>query len=326
VYTATDGVNWVSQFDNYNVPQLYTVIGNGNKILISGTAGSLITSMDGTTFNVVSGFTWEDLQWMVSTKSGMVILGQYYVYTSPDGVNWTSNALSFQDAQMLRTTAKPVYSTTLHLLATCSAGYGAVPAGVLTSSDGVNWRYKQMSATGVTAIPTGFLVTSDMGIYSYDGQTWTQIGDQSNLMFPLYTSNQVIAVAQSTEYQIMVSLDIGKTWNLSSYNGDCNVLGPAVSNGYVVVFAGGSGCVLSSPIANTLNGWTVGTLGISPVDLIVTPTQFVTINSQGQIVTSADGVNWYSTGNVPSTYSTTGMAFTTQIFVIGDKGAIFAGN
>jgi len=227
-------------------------------------------------------------------------------------------------------TEKPVYSEDLKLFATVTQGTPNVPAGVLFSADGVKWRYSKLQVPiAITAVPNGFLVTTDAGVYFYNGQVWNQTGDQTGLYRPLWLTQQLLVAVTINPSQLMVSTDLGVTWQPSSYNGSCvNDLtnGGFVSNGYVVAFPGYA-CLISSPIASVKKDWheqdVTGMQGI--VDLVYGGDYFVTMDSAGNILMSSDGSNWYSGGQVPVMHGTSGLAVAFDtFFAIGAKGSILS--
>jgi len=291
--------------------------------LVTGIGGSLINFVNGNNFNKASGFTWEPLRWIVcGQNAALVVLGINNIYTSPSGSSWTQNWLSSRESINLGSSSKPIYSTAINQFAALTQGLPpAMPAGVLTSADGVHWQAFQMTATGLTATANAVLVTTNSGIYSYNGQGWAEIGSQTNLQNPVYAAQLVIATTSSG---IMVSSDGGKTWKASKYQGTCLSAQstPVVSDGKVVVFAG-NGCFVSSPVGSVLGNWTTGSLPVSAVDVIVTPGGFLVVDKEGNLVRSANGKTWQSAGNIGAT-SVSGLASVgNTVYAVGDKGSIF---
>ena len=54
-FTSYDAKNWTSKFNNFFVPQVMTVVGNNDQILITGQQGLMVTSLGGSTFDVITG-------------------------------------------------------------------------------------------------------------------------------------------------------------------------------------------------------------------------------------------------------------------------------
>jgi hypothetical protein len=232
------------------------------------------------------------------------------IFTSPDGVTWTSQTAS---------NASSLFGVTWSGTQFVAVGDGGT---ILTSPDGVTWT-KQTSGTGnrlsgITWSGTQFVAVGDGGaiLTSPDGVTWT--ARTSGISNPLYSitwsGTQFVAIGLGGA--ILTSPD-GITWTQRT-SGTVNALYGVTWSGTQFVTVGDGGTILTSPDGMT---WTTRTSGISnPLYSIAwSGTNFVAVGNGGGILTSPEGVTWttQTSGTVFNLYSVTWSG--TQFVAVGDS-------
>ena len=236
------------------------------------------------------------------------------IYTSPDGITWTSQTVNASSPSSLHGVAWSDIQT--QFVAVGDNGT------VLTSSDGVTWTTRNSGATlfGVAWSGTNFVAVGyGGGIYtSPDGVTWTS--RTSNTTNNLYgvTCSGANCVAVGLGSIILNSTNGGATWTPRTLGTATNGLSGVAWSGSSFAAVGEGGTVLTSPDGVT---WTTRTSGITNYlfNIAWTGTQFVAVGSGGGVYTSPDGVKWAAQTS-GSIYSLYGVAWSgTQIVAVGDS-------
>jgi hypothetical protein len=234
------------------------------------------------------------------------------IYTSPDGITWTSQ------------TANASSPSSLHGVAWSEAQFVAVGDNgtVRTSLDGITWTTRNSGATlyGVVWSGTQFVAVGSGGaIYtSTDGASWAlQTSTTTNDLYGV-TCNGATCVAVGVIGTILTSSDYGSSWSTSvpGTSGDPSLYGVAYSgNNFAVVGEGGK--VLTSTNGVTWAPSSAGTNSLYSISW--TGTQFVAVGYGGGIYTSLNGATWEAqTSGV--IYNLYGLASSgTQILAVGDN-------
>lgn len=261
---------------------LYRVIWSGQQFVALGAGGTVLTSPDGTLFQMSSSDTTEALYDTVWGGGRYVAVGAMgTVLTSSDGNTWTARSSGFYDY--------------LYGIAWTGSRFVAVggQGGIITSPDGVTWT-RQTSGTsnalhGVVWTGGRLVAVGQYGtlLTSPDGAIWTP--QNSN------TLNHLGKIVWSGTQLVALS------------SGDPN---------------GGYGAyefpLHTSPDGVTWSNVSIGPNFIwAPADLAWCGGQFVTAGSDGFLFTSGDGAAWtqwlvgtssflYAVGCSGSRYTVTG--------------------
>ena len=254
----------------------FSVDANGN----ISSAGTILTA--GTLWTqrtVPTSDTWNDVTY---GNGRFVAVGSGQVMTSPDGLTWTTTgALTNQWTNI-------AYGNGLFVAGTWN---GATSTGIMTSSNGLNWTYRNAT-------------------YHQD---WT--------CGIAYGNGQFVACSASgsTNTEIMSSSD-GINWSARTAPNVTSLSDITYGNGLFVIVASTASTtdILTSPdgvtwtprVAPVANTWQNVTYGNG---------RFVAVSSNGtganQIMTSVDGITWVSANSSPITNGWIGVTYGKGLFV-----------
>jgi len=330
--TSTDGVNWVQSQSFTGIGPLSVASSNGQSVGVSG-VGEIWTSSDG--------LSWErrephgprnDLQGIAYGNGLFVTVGLATnassppaLLTSPDAVSWTQQ--------------QPGTRSNLQAVAYGNGRFVAVGDGgaSVASPDGTNWVQEQTgTANNLQAISYAsgrFVAVGERGtiIDSADGINWLQrsSGTRSALSAIAYGNGQSIAVGDAGA--IVASVD-GTNWSQRPFPTPATALcGIAFGNGRFIISGqttnvGGIAMTSTDGVrwdrlnSGGLNGVGLGLFLLPYCNITFANGQFVAVNGDSDLSTSADALNW--TGrNLPGPVSA--VTFGNGHFVaVGPSGTI----
>lgn len=313
VNTTTNGESWIS------------IASSGTRLVSVNSSGSVATSTDGLTWNIVTNFpvsltnfngvSYVNNQFIAVGNGGMI-------FTSPDGLAWT------------RRTAAPLGLAQWNAVTAGPSGFVAVGnSGQLASSaDGLNWISRD-SGTGNNFGGVTFgggkyvAVQGVIAAYSSDGATWADVsagtGSTAALNAVTYDGSQFVAVG--TSGRVATTPD-GINWTNRTSGQTTALRGVAAGTGALVA-VGDTALIIRSTDAGVT--WTPATV---PAPLGTTTTlravtyaggQFVAVgfDQVGQIIstvilTSPDGTTW-TRSNVPYTQSGRSIVYANGRYSVG---------
>ena len=194
IFSSANGINWVSRSVS-SATNLSAVTWAGTQLVAVGTSSGVgaisLTSPDGITwtphgpigaFEILYGVAW----------SGAVFAatGMNSIYTSADGVSWTSTGLSGSTGSSISWTG--------------SKFVAVIGSGVTTSSDGISWSTQSLG--GPVLRTSGFsgsqyVAAGGSGVLftSPDAVTWTKQGSgtQTSLTGMTWAGTQLVIVGGS---------------------------------------------------------------------------------------------------------------------------------
>jgi len=202
--TSTDAIDWTELGSCCTAK---AIASNGSLFVIAGSG--IYSSVDGSSWTnrVTSQSTgpFEDVTW---TGSMFVAVGASMVWTSDNGIDWTSQALP---AELLSGTANLKAVTSIDgLLVAVGAGYSSRSL-ILTSLDGMTWTIAFFedgvnftgtgfsTLSGVTSTPGGMIAVGDRPsvLFSSDGVTWEEQSLPSGLHSAITVGNGRVVVVRS---------------------------------------------------------------------------------------------------------------------------------
>jgi hypothetical protein len=232
---------------------LYGVASGNGRLVVSGYAGAILTSLDGATWvQDVSGINPADTLSSATYGGGLFVVAgdEGTILTSKDGTNWASQISG-------------VSIDVLLFAATCHNGFfvvGGSAGTILTSGNGTNWA-TQISAAGGLDV---FGVTFGKGLF-------VAVGDVGLIM----------SSPDGTNWAAQVSGIVGDFLN-----------GVAYGNGTFIV-VGDSGILLSSPNGTNWTPQSIPGVGTNSINGVAFGNgRFVAAVDDGSIWSSADGTNW----------------------------------
>jgi hypothetical protein len=278
-----------------------TFMDNGNAEVETGTFS--LTRKIGLPLTSVS--TWENigptnpavsLFNIVWNGSQFVVVGDLgTIFSSPDGVAWTSRTSGTND-ELFGLTWSPDLG-----LFVAVGGVDGVRGTILTSPDGITWTERAIGQhfnllTSVIWANGQFVLTGGGGIIStsLNGITWTgrTSGTSNFLEGIVWNGSQYVVVGESGT--ILTSPD-GELWADDPISGTTDELFKVAWDGTQFVAVGGvegsHGTILTSPDGIT---WTPQTSGSPDLLLNITwnGTHFMSVGLSGTILSSTDGVTW----------------------------------
>ena len=170
-YISQDGLNWTQNTNlPVSVPNASTAITYGNGIFVSVLNGdsNVLYSRDGVYWDVTTNGTASAAWSSVTYGNGtFVAVGQNVAMTSPDGINWNGQTVSYD------TWSSVVYGNGL-FVAVANSG------GSMYSSDGVSWFPGNLVIDTWSSVTYGngfFMAVTNNGTYpvaySQDGINWS---------------------------------------------------------------------------------------------------------------------------------------------------------
>jgi hypothetical protein len=290
ILTSPDGTNW-SRRASGTFEQLNDIVFANDQFVAVGVYGAILTSADGQVWMPQYGGTFFTLSGVTYGNGLYVAVGlSNTILTSADGIMWVSRssgpislrAIAFGNGQFVATGS----------------------AGVLSSSDGVNWfRRSSYGQLGSVAFGNGIFVAGETGfdipgsiMVSADGAEWLLKYNTGRQIRDITYANGTWLVVAKASYNpegfIYASND-ANTWTLVHSN-PAPTLGITFGgNGFVATSENGS--ILLSHDANT---W------VNPLPATVTPwygwrdvaytgNQFVALGLDS-VSFSSDGAAWTS--------------------------------
>ena len=202
---------WVNPLPHGN--QISDSASDGNQLVVVGHFGTILTTLDGSTWVTQDSGTPENLYGITWGDNEFMAVGDYgVVLTSRDGVTWTSQELGFYRFY------KAIWNGSLYAMVGVELGENR--AGVIaTSPDGETWSFQTFAPEGswevwdiawngsmfaAVQLP-GYIHTSP------DGTTWTTIDRRADGWQQSIASdgNKFVSVGGNA---ILTSLD-GVNWN-----------------------------------------------------------------------------------------------------------------
>ena len=299
LFTSTDGLSWYPKsLQNSGSTTMYaTSVAYGASTYVVSTQYGLFYSTDLITFTAsTSGPAGVATQKVIFANSQFVAVAGTAIYTSPDGVTWTSRTSPTSSSYV-----DVIYANGLYV------AYGSYSSGNLaTSADGITWTSRSVGTAAINhVIYAGslFVAASTNLIYtSSDGVTWTS----RTSPFSSSVTTMAVGYVGTTYYMVAnynghyaTSAD-GITWTLNrdassgNFYGVFNINGNAVAVGDMgVVLLSGGTREINQPGFNYSASNVTGT-GARLVAYNGT-NQYVCINSIGLPMYSSDGDNWIGT-------------------------------
>ena len=250
--------------------------------LIGGFSGStptswVIRSAPGTGSLYVVGFNGSNLFVTININRN--------VYTSPDGVTWTTAATG-----ILIFPYGITYSGTAFIIVGTDSNTGY--PGIATSTDGgVTWTTRSTSSFGTTA-----------SIYDI-----------------CWSGTYLVAV--SSEGHIATSTNTGSSWTQRYNDASSNFYSVAYGGGIYV--ACGSNCLVTSTNGTSWTNNTSTYPKFSVRSVTYGNSKFVAVGGSGKIATSTDGINWTNRTSPFGTTNISKVTYGNSRFVaVGDSGKI----
>lgn len=294
---SPDGITWTprslitSGLGGSSVAASAVAYGAGVYVVAYQTANSLYYSTDLQSFTATTS-TVASCTKVIFANSQFVAVGNNVIYTSPDGITWTSRTspanINYQDV---------IYENSLYV------AYGTLVAGNLaTSTDGITWTSSSVGAGNVIQVIYAggiFLAATTGGVYtSSDGLTWTL--RTTGLVAANHTSVGYVGAtyyAGSSANGYYATSPDGTTWTLKrdiSTGGffaffDVNGKAVGVGDMGIVVLAGGT----REAYQPGLTFGATSTLGTGGAPVAYNGSnQYVAIHTSGLPIYSADGNTW----------------------------------
>jgi hypothetical protein len=263
---------------------------SGGLFLTWGNSGTILTSLDGTTWDNRTSGTSNHLYGVIYGKGTFVAVGASgTIITSLDGTTWDNRTSG---------TSNGLYEVT-HGTYGNNTFVTVGPSGtILSSSDGTTWdnRTSGTSVTlwGVTYGNSTFVTVGSSGVIlsSSDGTTWVnRTSGTSDFLYGVTYGNGIFVTGGYSSGNIYTSSD-GTTWD-NRNSGTSNGLKGYTYGNSTFVAVGDSGTILSSSDGTT---WDNRTSGISNdlYGVIYGKGTFVAVGDSGTILTSSDGRTWYN--------------------------------
>ncbi len=219
VLTSTNGINWT--VSHPNIPFRDVAYGDG-KFVGVGDAGTIATSVNGTTWTPINVGTTDDFASVVWNGSMFVAVTNNpefdgdappdgnYIFTSPNGTSWTPVSLtpppantyySFDRVKLLGSTLYAVGGTY-----TIANNEGTVVNPVIaTSGNGTSWTVNLISTstmgtnavTDIAQVGTEYVATAGLSLFtSSDAVNWVFVDNQPDSVDYALASNdgRVVAV------------------------------------------------------------------------------------------------------------------------------------
>ncbi|MBI4661812.1 MAG: SBBP repeat-containing protein [Verrucomicrobia bacterium] len=286
-----------------------------------GEFGTVLTSIDGITWEIQSSGTREELRGVTCGNGLFLAVGggsfSPTILTSRDGVAWT--------------TQNPGDAKALFGVAYGNGKFVAVGEGagsLLSSPDGVNWTSARSVGHTYTdtfegiAFGRGMFVAVGTGgaiLTSSDGRIWDRQSPDPSVHLKSVAQSDRGFVAIGARGAILSSSD-GANWTRRVSGTDRDLPGIAYANDMYVTL-GSSGTILSS--SDGIN-WTPKTSGTSAdfTGICYGNGRFVGVGLFGAILTSPDGVNWTSRDSGTRT-QLNGLAYGNGLYVaVGASGTV----
>lgn len=253
-------LTWTSRVSGTN-NGLMAIASSGNKTIVAGMGGVILSSTDGINWNHENSGTAYDFYGGTFANGLFVLVGAAYpggpsiIITSPDGVSWTERHLNYGS----------------YGLTNVAFGNGVfVTVGnhnvVYTSSDGINWSFSNTESWG------------------------------NHLNDVKFLNNEFIAVGHNG--RVIYSSD-GVMWFESFTGTDFQLHGAAFGNGTYITSGqridGSAGVML---VSKDLINWTSIDPAAAFIRRIsFNGNRFV--GAGGNLLVSPDGIHWQTTSNVP---------------------------
>jgi len=263
---------------------------SGGLFLTWGNSGTILTSLDGTTWDNRTSGTSNHLYGVIYGKGTFVAVGASgTIITSSDGTIWDNRTSG---------TSNGLYEVT-HGTYGNNTFVTVGPSGtILSSSDGTTWdnRTSGTSVTlwGVTYGNSTFVTVGSSGVIlsSSDGTTWdNRTSGTSDFLYGVTYGNGIFVTGGYSSGNIYTSSD-GTTWD-NRTSGTSNGLKGYTYGNSTFIAVGDSGTILSSSDGTT---WDNRTSGISNdlYGVIYGKGTFIAVGDSGTILTSSDGITWYN--------------------------------
>ena len=252
ILTSLDGINWSEQ--NSGVDKELLIITYGNELFVAiGRSGIVIKSFNGidwsSSYGIYSGVLYNRI---IYNNELFVLVGDKdnfgsnaYIYTSPDGINWSE-----QNSNISENLYGIIYGKSL-FIAVGSNGT------IITSPNGIDWSVKTSGTNeNLNDIAYGketFIVIGDNGIIltSLDGIDWSEqnSGVDDNLQSIVYKNEMFVIVGSNGT---IITSPNGIDWseqNIGVYEDLYNLT--FGEKKYLIV--GNNNTILNSYISETLN-------------------------------------------------------------------------
>jgi predicted phage tail component-like protein len=301
ILTSSDGINWAKQTETEGTADICYSKKLGLFARVGGK--KIFLSIDGTNwqekevFLGIREYNYGANVICYSESLGLFVAQGFYMYTSPDGINWTINTNAYDFSLN-----KIIYIEELNKF----VGVGA--DGIIkTSPDGINWT-SQTSGTSrwlwaiaYSEVLNMLVAVGDNGtiITSPDGINWTsQTSNFTRAIWGVsYINSQFIA---ECGYGSLLSSSDGVNWtsqqiarNLDalysiSYSRQLNLYAIAINSGEV----GDSRILISSDNMESWESVSGNTYWLRSSVYSGKLKKYVAVGNQGTILTSSDGINW----------------------------------
>jgi hypothetical protein len=302
-YSSQTGLAWTRS--GAPAGDLSAVAGSGTVWVAVGRAGTIRTSMDGSSWASASSPTTKHLRDVAWTGSQFVIVGgEGTVLTSPDGATWTVRPSGTADDFS-------AVGATSSLIVTTTSPSSNSPSLILTSADGVTWTER------ARGLPAGNSIIHAAGrwvvagntrvITSTDGVSWSvSASDLPILGAVVHTGDQYVALGRGggSATSLYTSPD-AQQWALRSSGQRLTRVARSSADGRLVAIGPSEVSLASTDQGAT---WQFGALKDPAGGLFLDVTwfppasAFVALASEGanqRIHTSTDGLTWTRGGHVP---------------------------
>jgi hypothetical protein len=324
IITSPDGISWTPRSSGTALP-LTGIAGRTGAHVAVGDDNTLLRSTDGATWTPHTlAEPTTDLRSAAILNNQFVVAGYAgRIYTSPDGVTWTSRANSGTGGAGYESVT---YDGTQYIITTF--GGSLVPTANFTNRPLIATSFNPSVPRNGIAFGAGVIVAVGEGgdiATSSDGRTWVQRGSSG----AEYRINNVASLngrwfAGATYGTIYSSAD-GVTWSRpATLAGE--LFGWAYgANRYVGVGAGGRVATSSDGIA-----WSTDTTSSGVTRSLTGATfgngRFVAVGDGGVVTTSTDGLAWTPRTSGVTTNLNAIVTLGSRYVAVGDAGVIITSN
>ena len=316
VITSADGLSW-NVLASGSSANLEAIVWNGSQYITVGANGAILSSTNAQRWLAISTTYTGSLTDILWDGTRFVAVGN-----APDGVLSSTDGIAWtiSNTTFAGTTSAISWNGSQYLILS-SDGFSA--SWVYSSSNGLVWTQTYIGPNGTNDLVWNnnlyVIVGAGVIITSPDGSNWgiQDDGGYTNSLYSVnWANNQFVATGINTLFS---SVD-GISWTRLTIDTTTQALFRVAGNGTSLVGAGGAGTLLSSSDGTS---WAQQSSG-DPIiwnDIVWSGSQFVAVGNQS-IRTSSDGINWSEA--VANSFLTAVDWNGSQFVAVGTGGAIYS--